>query len=185
MPSLLILIVVAIGLKILLSLLWSAMRFGVAPSPTTHNERKTVGDIIAGLPPDYVVIDLGSGWGGMLRYLASRFPDRNFFGIEGGALPYLTCRAGQIVERLLRPSACRPNVVFVRGNFLESGLQGQRVYIAYLSGPAMRRLRHRFEEDQPDNARLISVAFAMPGWTATEKRISEGALSTPVYRYDL
>jgi hypothetical protein len=177
MPGIAVLIVFALLMKMLLSLLWAARRTGVAATPSSPAEREAAAALIADVDAGLPIMDLGSGWGGMVRYLARRFPDRSVSGIEAAWLPWLVSAAGALFSAGGHPR-------FIRGDFMNAPLESRRVYVCYLSGPAMRRLRRRFEEDRPMGGSLVSLAFAMPGWTPSAVLDAGGLLGTPAYRYD-
>jgi hypothetical protein len=186
MPSILILIILAVLIKILASLIWATHRLGVAATPSTQAERRTLAELLAEEDPDLPIVDLGSGWGGLLRHLARTYPDRQFRGIEAAWWPWLFTTLRSATERLWVSKVIRgirtvPS--FARGNFLNQPLQGGKIYITYLSGPAMKALRRRFEKDQPMGGILISIAFAMPGWSPERTRRSGGFLNTDIYLY--
>jgi hypothetical protein len=52
MPSILILIILAVLIKILASLIWATHRLGVAATPSTQAERRTLAELLAEEDPD-------------------------------------------------------------------------------------------------------------------------------------
>jgi hypothetical protein len=127
------------------------------------------------------VVDLGSGWGGLLAYLsrpgsAPELETVEWRGIERSWLPWLFSRLLLALQGM--------QVRIHQGNFLQKPLNSDTIYLTYLSGPAMQTLRRRFEEDQPRGGALISLAFAMPGWTPDQVLNLGGGPAAQIYLYE-
>lgn len=117
------------------------------------------------LPSGGRVMDLGSGLGGPLRYLAARHPELAFEGIEAAPLPHLLSR--------LRG---RSNLRFRFGSFWKRSLHDQDFVFAYLSPAAMPSLWRKLQAEMRPGSIFVSVEFPVPGVAPHEVlRIGEGS----------
>jgi hypothetical protein len=155
------------------SLIISTLRLGSPPMPTSQAARRAVLTAIAAYPHLTSVVELGSGWGGLSRQIACTYPATMVTGIERSWVPWLVSRVA---------AGC--GVKHPRRDCLTERLTDAAVYIAYLSPNHMRRLRDQFERDRPRGGVLISVAFAMPGWTPAQTLTAPDLYRTQVYIYE-
>ena len=178
MPALLSIAVFLI-LQITLVFLYSLIS-GVVPMPSSHRERETVCRILRNYSEDVRftgkmrVLELGGGWGGLSRTIAGSIRGSEVESMELSPVPHL-------YGRLLSSARGYGNIHHSRKDFLRERLEDNRIYVAYLSGPVMKKLRRRFEEDQPRKGLLISIAFAMPRWTPAGVQYAGGKRHCPVY----
>lgn len=149
---------------------------GVVPMPSSTRERLTVERLLEDVDAQQVITDLGSGWGGMAMRLSDRFPERDICAMEYSPIPYM---ASKIMVFLTG----RANIKVQRRDIYSLPLESNRCYVTYLSGPAMKKLRKSFERDRPTGGLLISIAFAMPGWTPVKEIQAGELLHSPVYLY--
>ena len=150
--------------------------------PSSPRLRATVVKAISDLPVGTRVVDIGSGWGGMVRRIARERPDLNVEGFERSAVPYVVSAA------LLRAGRLRAgyrNARMRREDFRTVGPEDDTCYIAYLSPDGMKWLRELFERATPRNVRLVSCVFAMRGWTAAETIELRDLKRSRVYVYQL
>jgi len=113
------------------------------------------------------ILDLGSGLGGPLAYLAKRHPELRFEGIEAAPLPFLISR--------LRALG-RDNLAFRFGSFWSRSLSGHDLVFAFLSPAAMPRLWQKVKAEMRPGSVFVSVEFAVPGVTPDRVlQIGEGA----------
>lgn len=106
------------------------------------------------LPAEGRVLDLGSGLGGPLAYLARRHAALRFEGIEAAPLPFLFSWLRSIGRRNLR---------FRFGSFWARALDAQDVVFAYLSPAAMPRLWDKVRAEMRPGSTFVSVEFPVPG----------------------
>lgn len=99
-------------------------------------------------------MDLGSGLGGPLSYLARRRADMTFEGIEAAPLPFAL--------GWLRALGC-PNLRFRRGSFWQRELNDCDLVFAYLSPAAMPRLWEKVRAEMRPGSVFVSVEFEVPG----------------------
>ena len=119
-----------------------------------------------------IIVDLGSGWGGMLMSLARAFPNSKIIGYECSWFPFLWSRC-----------FCRlPNIFIYREDFLRVLAPKSSVLICYLCPRGMENLS---KEYKGRGHVLISHTFALPNNTPIQThRISDGYRS-PIYVYQL
>lgn len=112
------------------------------PLPSGARLRQVVSDQIAQYGSAKTVIDVGSGWGTMVRQIAREFPDKQVWGIERMFLPYIY----SVVRNMFVK-----NAVLVRGDAFEKICSEDQHYdigITYLQMNQMARLkefRNRFD----------------------------------------
>lgn len=104
------------------------------------------------LPARGRVMDLGSGLGGPLRYLADRHGELRFEGIEAAPLPHLVSRLRE-----------RSNLRFRFGSFWKRSLHDQDFVFAYLSPAAMPELWRKLQAEMRPGSTFVSVEFPVPG----------------------
>lgn len=175
MTALIVVLTMAVAGMILI-LLFSRIT-GVVPMPSSNRERDAV---IAALK-DYAhikrITDLGSGWGGLVRHLAIPLADREIRAVEQSPFPFWFSKIATLFMGYR-------NITHERRNFHSLKLESGEAYVCYLSGPAMKDLRTQFERDLPKKGILISIAFAMPGWTPVKKEEAGNLIHSPVYVYE-
>jgi hypothetical protein len=169
-----IIVLAAVGLAILsvvLPTLWTR----ASPLPTSGAARAT---LLAMLPltVDGPVYDLGSGWGGLARALARRYPRSPVIGFEVSPLPWAWSR----LRQALRGSA---NLTFRFGDFHNADLSGAALVVCYLPGPAMEKLKPKLEAELKPGAMVASNTFALRGWDPAEVRTAPDAHASQVYLY--
>lgn len=151
--------------------------------PSSRKERDTVLNIIKDYAGDsrfidsMTVLDLGSGWGGLARDISRTLKTVQVTAMELSLLPH-------IYSRIISFFCGYKKISHSRNNFLKNKLKSRTIYVCYLSGPVMKKLRHRFETDLPKDGLLISIAFAMPAWTPQRVEYAGAKLCTPVYVYE-
>ncbi len=133
----------------------------VAPEvPSTKYMRGAVLDAInKEMPGVKSIVDIGSGWGGMVRMLARRFPNASVTGIEIMPTPYV-CSWLSV--------AFYKNVKIVFGNAFKylGAMNGKAdVGIAYLLTPMM----HDVERYLPKFKILMVLDFPLPNTKPVRK----------------
>ncbi len=163
--------VLAAILSVFLPTLWTR----ASPLPTSAAVR---GTLLAMLPEtvDGPVYDLGSGWGGLARTLARRYPRSQVVGFELSPLPWSWSRFRQ------SPGGLK-NLTFRFGDFHNADLTGAALVVCYLPGPAMEKLRPKLEAELKPGALVASNTFALRGWDPVEVRTAPDAHASQVYLY--
>lgn len=139
---------------VLLCLYWSTFRTQVPYYPSSSAAWQAV---TALLPKGQRlrVIDIGSGFGGLVMHLARERPESEILGIELAPLPWLC----SVVRARLDGSAGR----FVRGDYEALDFGEYDVVFAYLSPAAMPRLWAKACAEMRPGTLLLSHEFNMPG----------------------
>ena len=101
------------------------------------------------------IIDVGSGFGGLVRYLARVRPESEVVGIELAPLPWLCS--------LVRGRAGGSPGRFVRGDYGRVNFGDFDVVFAYLSPAAMPALWQKAHAEMRRGSLLLSYEFAIPG----------------------
>jgi hypothetical protein len=137
----------------LLSIYWTTFQTQVPFYPSNPTAWEAVLDL---LPQEASVrlIDIGSGMGGGVLYMAARQPKSVFVGIEVAPLPWLV----STIKGWLTRSSAR----FIRGNYLDLDLADYDVVFAYLSPVAMPALWGKVQREMRRGSLLLSYEFPIP-----------------------
>ncbi|MGC2164903.1 MAG: class I SAM-dependent methyltransferase [Gallionella sp.] len=100
-------------------------------------------------------VDLGSGLGGVLTYLASMRPDGNFTGVESAPLPWLW---SWLRIRVSGYRQCRVCL----GSLWDCDLSQYDIVFAYLSPAPMERLWQKARTEMQPGSVFISSTFSVP-----------------------
>lgn len=145
----------------LLALYWSTFRTQVPFYPSGRTTWAAV-DMLLPQGRPLRCIDIGSGFGGLVMYLATRHPQHSFTGIELAPLPWLASVA--------RASLARSAARFVRGDYHALNFADYDVVFAYLSPAAMPALWQKARSEMKKGALLLSYEFPIPGIEPTLTR---------------
>ena len=131
---------------------WSSFRTRV---PLYLSDRKAW-QALATMLPDlrpFRLVDLGSGFGGVLFYLETRFPQGQFSGVEIAPAPWLISR--------LRSRLRRSRVDFLRRDYARLDLGAFDVVFAFLSPAAMPDLWQQAERQMRAGSLFVSLSFGV------------------------
>ncbi len=127
------------------------------PVPTTGKTKKALLSDIANqlrkAPHPMTVMDLGSGWGGILIPLAKFFPNHQFIGIEKNYLPFLIS--------IIR-SRHLSNIRFNRMDLYKSNIQSADIIIMFLIKHMMPTVSEKCRNELKKGSRIYSSRFALP-----------------------
>jgi SAM-dependent methyltransferase len=131
---------------------WSTFRTRV---PLYLSDRKAWQALTPLLPETqaFRFIDLGSGLGDVLFYLAPRFPQGRFYGTEIAPAPWLISR--------LRARFKHSRVSFMRRDYTILNLADFDVVFAFLSPAAMPALWRQAQAQMHSGSLFISLSFAV------------------------
>lgn len=134
--------------------------------PTLSSSGVEASDIIAllkqaNLARSAVIIDLGSGWGGLVIAVARAFPEARVEGIEISPFPYLISR--------LRASGL-PNASLRWGNFHRSNLRGAHAIVCYLMSSVMPGVSNLLDRNLNPGTAVVSNTFLFRGRAASAVR---------------
>ncbi len=177
----LIWLIVALAVLATLSILYYALTLGIGPVPTSSTVRAGVASLLDETPLPVTVpatiTELGSGWGGMLVWLAQRYPTAQITGYECSLIPWLVARWR------IRLRGLAPRVQVRRGNFMTTSLPLADLTYCYLFRKGMQQLATKFEQEASAGSCLVSSTFALPGFTAVTEARCHDLYRTPVYAY--
>jgi tRNA A58 N-methylase Trm61 len=111
---------------------------------------------LAGLKTGETVYELGAGEGRLLLQFA-KTPAANVTGFEISLVPYAIA--------WLRVLRIRPRVSVLFKDFFTADFGAANVIFCFLTPPAMRKLKQKFEAECAPGTRIISYSFSIPGWT--------------------
>jgi hypothetical protein len=155
------------------SIVWSTVRLGIGPMPTSKGVRDKVLELCPGELTG-TAYELGSGWGGLARALARRCPRAQVIAVEAALVPWAF---SALIQRL----SPLPNLRLVRGTFYQHPLGEADLMVCYLFTGGMRELSQRLK--MKPGAVLISAVFALPGREAETVLRAFDLYRSPVYRY--
>jgi SAM-dependent methyltransferase len=138
---------------VFLALYWTTFRTQVPFYPST----RVTWEAVAGLlPKDRSIrfIDIGSGVGGLVLYLAVARPESQFVGVELAPLPWLIS--------VFRARVTRSRGYFLRSDYLELDFAEYDVVFAFLSPAAMSALWIKARKEMQAGSLLFSYEFPIP-----------------------
>jgi hypothetical protein len=159
----------------LVSIVWSTLRLGISPMPTSPRVREVLLPMIDPATTGEIH-ELGAGWGTLAFAIAARCPQAKVIAWEASPFPFLFCW----LRARVTP---RPNLELRFGDFHRADLREASLVVAYLWTGAMTRLSAHFERELRPGAQVISHTFAWRGREPEETRVAADLYRTPVYRY--
>ena len=166
---------VALLLVAAASILWGTLRTGISPMPSSARARKAMLALVPA-SPEGPAWELGSGWGGLARSLAQRFPRLQVLGVERSLVPAL--RSG-LRQALGGPS----NLELRRSDFWDLPFDEPRLVLCYLYPGGMKTLGARLEAEAAPGTVIVSHTFRLPGWEPEEVVELRDLHRSRVYRY--
>ena len=160
-------------LLIILLIVITTLRVGISPMPSSKLVAKEMLELLKN-SRDNTIIDLGSGFGGLAIFLASRLPEKKVIGYEISFIPWLI---SIILKKLLRLK----NLEFYRKDFLKQELKNASL-VCYLFPKGMEKLEEKLFEDTI-NTTIISSTFAFRN--IKERKIVKASdiYKTPIFLY--
>lgn len=116
---------------------------------------------LANVKPGEKVHDLGVGDGRIIIIAAKEFGAKST-GFEIAFLPFILAYIKILLLGL------RAEVQLKYGNFFSKDLSQADIITAFLTPSAMLKLKEKLEKEAKPGCRIISYAFAIPGWVATK-----------------
>ncbi len=189
LSALALLVVLAAG-----SVIFHSIRCGISPMPSSPAAARAVIGLLredrsspaAGAAPAAAgesgcrILELGSGWGNLVLALSAAFPECRISGMEISPVPFAVSCAAAAAVRLR--AGCR-RIDLRRGDFSALPLGEADAVVCYLFPVAMERLSHRFRRELSPGTKVVSIAFALPGWIPERTIRLDDLFRTPVYRY--
>ena len=166
---------IALLLLACLSILWSTVKVGISPMPSSSKARQAIVQLIA-TAGDGPIVDLGSGWGSLVIPLAVKYPGRQVVGYELSLLPWLVT---VLIGKCLRLN----NLTVYRQDFFSADLSNASVIVCYLFPAGMAALALRLAELKAAPCYLISNTFALPSFQPETSLRLDDLYRSPIYRY--
>ena len=168
-------IVLGIVLAAILLIFIPTLVTKASPLPTSRAVRETM---LAMLPNaiNGPIYELGSGWGGLARALARRYPETPVLAFEVSPLPWA-------FARVLHAFGGPGNVTFSLGDFLKADLSDAALVACYLPGPAMEKLKPKLAAELPPGALVLSNTFAIRDWQPVDEKTAPDQHLSRVYLY--
>lgn len=121
----------------------------------------------AGVGPDDVVYDLGSGDGRVLVIAAQKYGARGV-GIE------MDPRLVTVARAVASEGGVGDRVTFIEGDLLTADLREATVVTLYLSTSLMRDLEVRLHDTLRPGTRIVSHQFSFPRWPPETRESIDG-----------
>jgi len=102
------------------------------------------------------VVDLGSGMGGVVLYLAKRYPRTRVRGVETAPLVYLAARLRLVLAR-------QKNAELLYRSIWDEDLGAHDIVYCFLSPVPMARIFEKARAEMRPGTLLVSNSFAVPG----------------------
>ncbi|MGC6419349.1 MAG: hypothetical protein ACON3Z_19660 [Bradymonadia bacterium] len=159
-----------------LSLVYSTIRTGISPMPSSIAARKALLTLSHDL--NGPIYELGSGWGGLAAALSRAHPQQQVIGIELSWLPWLYSTT---IHKLVGPK----NLEFKRGDFLNVDLSPAAAVVCYLHPKGMDNLAKKLTADAVTDVTIISNTFRLPGHEPVASMTMTDLYQTRIYRYEI
>jgi len=118
--------------------------------------------MLAGVTPQDVVFDLGSGDGRIVITAAQKYGARGV-GVE------LDRKLVEEARDHARKAGVEDKVTFLQGDLFKADISSATVVTLYLSFSTNRRLQSKLMHELPRGARIVSHRFEMADWPADER----------------
>ncbi|WP_410770407.1 class I SAM-dependent methyltransferase [Fontibacillus sp. BL9] len=165
-----------LGISALLSIVITSWRNGISPTPTSVPVRHAAMAELRRIGGITNIVEAGSGWGTLALQAAKINPSWNIVGIENSHIPLA-------VSRLTARWSSVRNVSFIRGDLYKYPYGKADAVICYLFPGAMKRLDPLFREELTAGTSVISICFALPGWTPDRIVTCRDMYRTKIYIY--
>jgi hypothetical protein len=171
-----VLLVVMTGV-IAVSLIYSTLKLGISPMPSSSKAYKVMMKLIEETGTG-AIIDLGSGWGSFVIRVAKKNPQRKVVGYELSILPWL-------MSILLKKVLGLNNLTLYRQNFYRAILPEKSVLVCYLYPGAMHKIKNELLVEQSNLGFLISNNFALPSSQPYKIIPLDDFYKSPIYFYKI
>ncbi len=142
----------------LLFVFWSTFRTQVPYYPSSQKVWEVVLPLVSDLVKDkgtVSVMDIGSGLGGLVLYLAGHYPQSRFVGVEIAPFPWLFS--------YLRTLGRQNQAQFLRTDYQKMDFSQFDLVFAYLSPAVMTPLWNKAQTEMRPGSLLVSYEFIIDG----------------------
>ncbi len=178
MSSFFILLLLALLIGSLCSLLYTTLRTGISPMPTSPKVLARLLHVLPTLNPQGNIYELGSGWGTLTRALAKHYPQHTIIGYELSPIPYFVSKCITTTQKL-------HNVKLHRKDFHLEAWKDAQLVVCYLYPKAMQILKPELESKLRPGTWVISNTFAIPGWIPYDTHEVADLYRTKIYIYQV
>lgn len=174
--SVFLIIFLLFSILALLSIIFTTLRYGIGPTPTSPKVLKAFFDI---LPKEIegTVYELGAGIGTLAFPLADRYPKARVIAVEVSPLPWLFMTIKQFFVQ-------KKNLEIRRKDFFKLSLEESRLIVCYLYPGAMKELEEKIQKECKQ-VFIATHTFAMPSWEPIQKSFAQDIYRTPIYLYEV
>lgn len=164
--------ILVVASVILMSMVYSALRWGIGPVPTSPKVKKA---LIPLLPPlsHGIIYELGAGFGNLAFTLGEHYPDCQVIAIEVSPVPYFWMKIR---------NGFNPKLNIIRKDFFQLNLSDASLIVCYLYPGAMERLEKKLAQECP-KAAILTHTFAFPHRKADVTIRANDLYNTPIYFY--
>ncbi|AWB46454.1 SAM-dependent methyltransferase [Paenibacillus sp. CAA11] len=159
-----------------LSIVLISWKNGITPMPSSAYARRVVTRELKQIGTRGNLVEAGSGWGHLALEIGAHCSGWSIVGIENSQIPL---GVSQLAARLRRLR----NVRFLRGDLYTFPYEDVDVVVCYLFPGAMTRLSKLLRTRLSPGAKVISVCFALPGWTPERIITCRDTYQTKIYVY--
>ena len=157
-----LILVLALLVFLLVVILGTFAYGGISAAPWVPIWQRDVDRMLAlaAIKPGEIVYDLGAGDGRIVITAAQKY-HAQATGFEIAVLPYIIGYIRIQLAGVQRKARLRYR------NFYDQDFSAADVIFTFLTPPAMEKLKPKFEKETKPGCRIISYAFAVPGWEPT------------------
>ncbi|WP_062270106.1 hypothetical protein [Endozoicomonas arenosclerae] len=166
-------ITLVVGFLITASIVFWSVRLGITPTPSTSKIKQS----LEALLPDKVdgtIFEAGSGFGGLLILLSSKYPEKTIVGIERSPIPFWISKI-----RCLHLK----NVSIYLEDFHKSEWKNAGLIVCYVYPGGMEKLSEAFKKYLRDECIVLSHTFRLPGWQPECILKANDLYKSPIYLY--
>ncbi|WP_309137896.1 class I SAM-dependent methyltransferase [Paenibacillus sp. SC116] len=127
-----------------------------------------------------LIVEAGSGWGTLGIHLAKHCKGWRVVGVENSPFPL---RVSQLLAWISLGKESRTSAAFQKGDIYTRSYVDADMVVCYLYPGAMQQLGSIFHRELRPGTRVISVCFALPGWTPEKIVECRDLYRTKVYVY--
>lgn len=153
----------------------STLKIGISPMPSSKKVCEMF-LVLASKSEEKNIIDIGSGFGFLIIYLAKNLSNKNFVAYEISLFPYL-------FSLLLKKAFKLTNLQIYKKDFLKEDLSNSLVF-CYLFPKGMQDLEEKIKKEGL-KIKLYSSTFAFRNIFYEEVYRLQDLYKTPIFSYDL
>ena len=162
-------------LLILSAIAYVSIKIGISPMPSSLKACKTIMTAVVHMKSS-TIIDVGSGFGILALYLASKCPNKKIIGYEISYFPWL-------ISVVFKFFGGYKNLQFYRKNFLQVDFPKDCILVCYLFPQGMSDLDKKLDIEKKEITCLVSNTFALGQKKPKEIIRLRDMYKTPIYIY--